>query len=309
MKAKQQKPFRVFLRKEGSYELSLAVRFEVAEGYGALVLQRQDANKDPPPTLVYEEREISAKELRGGRFIHVLPASNRRQSYALSRLSEEMLQNVPDDGWTELNALTEYGFRYLVTPDNLAALPPKPAAVQVTPPPAQTVSAGVAPVNVAVGAAPARAAVAARVAAAPARSEPGPQPAPQGPPALTAQAPSGAPSALQRAMAAIRAGRTQVGSITGNTELGPSTPRPAPTAKVSGPGAVGRSTRPTAPPAVSTVTSDLGDIDGLDRAEAIATVKELAGRLSDLEKKYADSLTRERDLLEVLTRWQQREIG
>lgn len=299
MAKKKQQPFKVFIRREPGYDLHLTVRFEVADGHAILSLQKGGQGKqETSPALVHEERDIGAKELRAGRFIHVLSTTGRRQSYALSRLTEETLERVPDDGWTELNALTEYGFRYLVVPES-ALLPAQStgaAAAQVAVPGGITRSAEPAVARVAASPAAARAGGGTPAPPAARAGTATPTPAP----AFQAAAPGGAPSALQRAMNAIRSGRPGVeGEGTGGLDtVRTATPRPAPTAKVSG-GMVGRPT-----PVASVPLADPSD---MSHDEAVRHVTALQERVQDLERRLADSEARERDLIEVLTRWQSRQ--
>jgi hypothetical protein len=241
-------PFKVYIRREPDYELRLTVRFEVTDGHGVLSLQRGE-KKESPPSLVLEERDVAAKELRGGRFIHVL-AGGRRQSYALSRLTEETLQRVHEGKWTELEPLTEYGFRYLIVPESALMPGEDPQkAVQVA------VPDGIS-----------RPPAAARDVTPGARAR-------VGPPRVSDKAtpapgtefhpadPAGAPSALQRAMSAIRSGRG-VGDSSPLDDLRKGTPRPAPTARLAG------SPAPNVP-----VMSDKA-LEGLSREEAILQLKD-----------------------------------
>lgn len=124
-------PFRVFTRRETGGGPALVIRFECKEGMGVLGI-RKTGRTDPPPAVAAEEEEIDPVSLRAGRFVHVLP-SGQRQSYALSRLSADVAQRLPNDRWVELRPHTEYGFRYLVAPD--ADLNGTTAAVQVAAPP------------------------------------------------------------------------------------------------------------------------------------------------------------------------------
>lgn len=237
MSKDKNKAFRVYIRREPVNQLTLTVRFEMSEGHGMLSIRR-DEGSNSAPSLVSEECDLGARELRAGRFVHVLSGSGRRQSYALSRLTEDLLQRLADDRWTELDALTEYGFRYLVVPEGeLKEATPAGAPARISLPPTDPELLGLSP------------------------------------PETTA------PSTLQRAMSALRPGGQ--------------TPRPAPTARVSGGLAapVGR------PP----VITDSDELDAMD-------LDELRERLEVTERKLADSLTRERDLLEILQRWQEREI-
>ncbi|MBW1877222.1 MAG: hypothetical protein JRJ84_02565 [Deltaproteobacteria bacterium] len=280
-------PFKVYIRREPDYELRLTVRFEATDGHGVLSLQRAE-KKESAPSLVLEERDVAARELRGGRFIHIL-AGGRRQSYALSRLTVEVLKRVHDDKWTELEPLTEYGFRYLIVPES--ALMPgedQSQAARVAVP--DGMSRPPAPVR---GATPG--AVAARASMGPPRVSD--RLSPSGTDFHPAD-PAGAPSALQRAMSAIRSGR---GGSTGEAgpldDLRQGTPRPAPTARLSG----GSVTRVPVP-------SD-AELEVLSREEAILRLKELRTAVAALEKRMADSVARERDLLEVLARWRERELS
>jgi len=276
-------PFKVYIRREADYELRLTVRFEVTDGHGILSLQRAE-KKESAPSLVLEERDVAARELRGGRFIHVL-AGGRRQSYALSRLTVETLQRVYEEKWTELEALTEYGFRYLIVPES-ALMPSEdqeqalrvsvPDGISRPPAPTRATTPGVA-----------------RARVGPPRVSDKPEGA-----EFQSAAPGGAPSALQRAMSAIRSGRG-LGEPNPLGELRTGTPRPAPTAKLS--------TASAAPVPVPVPTDE--DLGKMTREDAIRTLEELRATVAVLEKKLADSLARERDLLEMLARWRERELS
>src|SRR5690606_36562162 len=137
------------------------------------------------------------------------------------------------------------------------------------------------PGNVRVGEAPAAAVRPTATASASATGAPSPSPAAS----FSAVAPGAngdAPSALQRAMAAIRGGKPGADA----TEALGRTPRPAPTAKVS----------------------SLGGLTASSMAES-SDVEALRARVADLERRLAESLTRERDLVELIGRWQEREIN
>ena len=108
-------PFQVFARRSGSGS-GLVIRFECKEGMGILGIRKM-GRKDPTPSAVYEEEDIEPSALRAGRFVHVL-GTGQRQSYALSRISPEVAGRLPADSWTELKPQTEYGFRYLVVPED-----------------------------------------------------------------------------------------------------------------------------------------------------------------------------------------------
>lgn len=182
-------PFRLWIRREESYEgPACTVRFETEHGRAVLGL-RAAGREDPDPTSHYEEMGIKADVLRAGRFVHVLPGGQRR-SYALSRLAPETLEKLAPSQWVELEPVTEYGFRYLVFPKDLP-LDEAPRAAAAVQAPA------------AAAAAPAAAAVAPAAAARPApvarASSSGTAPAPAAgalPPRQTPMAPELAHEAL-----------------------------------------------------------------------------------------------------------------
>ncbi|MCA9491723.1 MAG: hypothetical protein KC621_17450, partial [Myxococcales bacterium] len=122
-------PFNVFARREGAGSEALVLKFECKDGMGILGI-RKAGRSDPPPSTAYEESDIEPGSLRAGRFVHVL-GSGQRQSYALSRISTEVAARLPADRWVELRPHTEYGFRYLVAPDEQLDTVGQPAAVAV----------------------------------------------------------------------------------------------------------------------------------------------------------------------------------
>jgi len=115
-------PFLVFARQEGSGTGNLVLRFECREGMGILGI-RKVGRQDPSPSATYEEDDIDPASLRAGRFVHVLN-SGQRQSYALSRITPDIAAQLPTDAWIELAPETEYGFRYLVAPEDGLREPP-----------------------------------------------------------------------------------------------------------------------------------------------------------------------------------------
>ncbi|TVQ90119.1 MAG: hypothetical protein EA397_14310 [Deltaproteobacteria bacterium] len=85
--------------------------------------------------------EATGDQLRAGRFVHVLASGRRRQSYSMSRIDDDRLQRLDDSRWTELQSFTEFGLRYLDLPD-LSASAPVVAAVQVSANPAPARASG-----------------------------------------------------------------------------------------------------------------------------------------------------------------------
>jgi len=122
-------PFDVLVRQENSGEVRLVIKFECREGMGVLGIRKVD-RVDPPPSGVYQESDVEPESLRAGRFVHVL-GSGQRQSYALSRLTPEIAARLPTDAWVELKPHSEYGFRYLIVPED-KMMPERAAPASVT---------------------------------------------------------------------------------------------------------------------------------------------------------------------------------
>lgn len=263
--------FKVMLRRVPGYEPSVSIRFEMSEGFGELLVGDK---RHASPSAIGEVTEVTGEVLRAGRFVHVLSSGRRRQSYALSRIDDERLQRLSDDRWTELSPLTEFGIRYLELP----ALEPAPSVAVV-----QVAAAEDRP----------------RVAAAPrvtASLSPGAGTATRGsvsPPSSRTKAPRPAPAA----------------------SLSPTRTAPPPAAPrhASQNGAPPRIASPTAAPIP--VEAELGRaaVQRLSADEArirllgeMAKVADLLDRVKQAEEALAASQARERDLLEVLARWQKR---
>ena len=264
-------PFRVFVKREPGYELTLTCRFEVLDGMGVLGIRRP-GRADPEASTQYEETELEADALRAGRFIHVLQ-DGRRQSYALSRLTAELLNRISTERWCPLEPVTEFGFRYLVLPEE--ALDDAAGAAAVAAAPAAAVSAPSGP-----------AARAARGPAARGMSTSGGRPAPK-------QAPRRGPP------------------------RGTARPAPVASTRSGGPGASRVSgSRPGMPPRGTSLAPDLADaaLSKLSPAEALdrlrkemAKVEQLHRRVEELQDRLRASGQREKDLLELLGKWQERE--
>jgi hypothetical protein len=250
-------PFQLFARREGSGADTLVLKFECKDGMGVLGI-RKVGRTDPPPAVVYEESDIDAASLRAGRFVHVL-STGQRQSYALSRISPEFAARLPADRWVELKPHTEYGFRYLVAPED-----------QLDP-------AG-------------------------------------GPVATIAAVQVGAPTASEPRDPAKPAPTARVGS--GSSEINPSlarTPEPAQARAASGrdsapPAPSGPLPPPQTPMAPPIAAAALGSMQRDQAVEHLrnemSKVHVLQTRISDLEEQLKRSRARERDLLELLARWQ-----
>lgn len=117
-------PFSFHIRRDNPYEPIVTVRFEVAEGTGYIGLRVPDRD-EPAPAPQGQETDLGADVLRAGRFVHVNGGS--RHSYALSRMTQQAVDTLPDGRWVTLDAVTEYGFRYLQLPADLAEQTRAPA--------------------------------------------------------------------------------------------------------------------------------------------------------------------------------------
>jgi len=237
-------PFRVHIRRQNHADSVVVLRFEVKEGMGILGL-RQMGRDASPPSVHHEEQEIDPGVLRAGRFVHVLP-SGQRQSYALSRLTEDIAGRLPYDAWANLSPVSEFGFRYLVVDEASLVQAPGKATVSASQPPQVQVKASAGPTLRA--------------------------------PSLTATRPT----------AVARAG--------GGNEAQSGSPSSLPPRQV-----------PIAPALAEAA------LRGLDPADASGLLKEemkkveaLHNRLAEAEAQLSASQARERDLIEVLSKWQSR---
>ena len=177
--------FEVFVRRESVDDHRLVFRFECKDGMGVLGIRKTDRT-DPAPSNVYQEGDIDPDSLRAGRFVHIL-SNGQRQSYALSRVNTDVAKRLPNDSWVELEPLTEYGFRYLIVPDDKLVEPgQQKAAVAVAAAPAAAAVAAPAP-TAAVAAPPPT------VATAPKAPRPAPVASASNPPKSTPVAPSDVP--------------------------------------------------------------------------------------------------------------------
>lgn len=123
--------FAVHLKRENNYETSLVVRFEVLDGGMGVLGLRAPGRIDPAPQVASEESGIEVSHLRAGRFVHVTTESVR-QSYAMSRITEELVEQLGEK-WITLDAVTEYGFRYLVVPEGALEAAEPAVSVQLEP--------------------------------------------------------------------------------------------------------------------------------------------------------------------------------
>lgn len=277
--------FKVLIRRLPGYEPLVSLRFEMNEGYGELLVgDRRRAS----PAGAGDVGDANGEQVRAGRFVHVLASGRRRQSYALSRLDDARLQRLPDDRWTELVPITEFGIRYLDMPE----LGPANSVVSV-----QVSAQPATPRTEKPPTASASASVSAPTARASATSLP-PRPTPVSSVVPASRTPSPATTTTTSGSARPSIPRTPAGSP----------PRSKPTYAAPA-GAPSTAAAPIA------VEASLGEeaVNNLPIAEVrqrllaeMGKVAALLRELDDTRTQLETSRERESDLLEVLTRWQRR---
>lgn len=250
-------PFKVYARRDSTAD-ALVLKFECNEGMGVLGI-RKLGRADPLPSAAYQEEDIEPASLRAGRFVHVLP-SGQRQSYALSRISPEFALRLPSDRWVELRPHTEYGFRYLIAPEEQLQQPVKAAAAVAVATPAPL--------------------------APQAPAAPGPQPG-KTPVPTSAPAPAPANDTPTPAIEPVE--------------------RPAPVARLPSlpPGTIPQTTA-MSPPIAEAALKGLSKEQAVEHLRTeMSKVNALLQKVGELDEALRKSRSRERDLLEVLSKWQQ----
>ncbi len=324
--------FTISLRRQPGYELLLTIRFESKKHTGVVSLSRPGW-VDSTRSRSRQIQDVEAAELRGGRFTLIHDGSERREGYSLARVTEQLLGRIPDTQWTELDPVTEFGFRYLQIPEAALAGTPATATVRTkTPAPAAT------PIPVGERAASGRVqtsrpagrssllerarhsrgtslppfpsvALAASVAPAPETTLDGPS----SPPAGVLQSTHGTDVRVASSgEVEVRSARSlppkpkPVATASGSGTPAPAASRSRPANSL--PGAV-----PAPPVSVEASLADLAlhslSADALRmRLQAeMRKVQELHLRLSEAERRLGDSQERERDLLSILQTWQTRQ--
>ena len=270
--------FKVLIRRLPGYEPLVSLRFEMNEGYGELLVgDRRRAS----PAGAGEVGDANGEQVRAGRFVHVLASGRRRQSYALSRLDDARLQRLPDDSWTELVPITEFGIRYLDMPELAPAN--AVASLQVSAQPAEPRTETPPMASTSVPPAQARTSVASSLP---------PRPTPVSSVVPASRTPSPASTT------------TASGSVAPPVQRGASPHRSGPTYAA-----------PTGAAAPLSVESTLaeGAVQNLPIGEArqrllaeMAKVGALTRQVEELSTRLDESRAREADLLDVLTKWQRR---
>jgi hypothetical protein len=262
--------FRVVIKRLPGYVPLVALRFEMLEGYGELIV---GDDRMAAPAAAGEVPEVTGDQLRAGRFVHVLSSGKRRQSYSLSRLDDDRIQRLDDSRWTELVTTTEFGLRYLDLADVERTVGLATVTVSANPAPARSAAPGLTAGGASV-------ATSTSVRPAPSR--------------ILAQAPrAGTPGVA--AAASGTGGPPPARSVVAQ----PAEPRSLPAFDAA---------VPSVGPSLAEDTIRRLGVDALraNLLHELAVNRELQLRLQDLENALESSRARERDLLEILSRWQGR---
>lgn len=313
-------PFEVLVRRQPGYELMLTVRFTVQQHEGVVSLARTGW-RDPRASRVGELTDVAPAELRGGRFTLVHSGSRKREGYSLARLTEDKLARIPDDRWTPLSAVTEMGFRYLTIPGASLAATPAAAAIRAQ-----------GPAGAEVAAPPGRA-VARSTATGPRATAPRATGGTRTGSLLDRARHGGVRSAQQEAAASVSLGvpvtdmqavpeelvdpttagtRVRINAngdfeIDGKTAAAPATAKAAVVAAPAAAAARPAAPRPAARPAARP-TPRPGELGMLSADALRGRLEDAIERMAELEEQLRESHQRERDLLEVLQKWQDRRI-
>lgn len=106
--------FRIWLRRTSSPDRTFALRFEAFEGKGVLRVARPGVLVDPPARVSGYEADINGASVRASRFLHVSGALRRRETWFMSRLSDEQLEGLAPDTWAELSPTVDRGAHHLL---------------------------------------------------------------------------------------------------------------------------------------------------------------------------------------------------
>jgi hypothetical protein len=191
--------------------------------------------------------------------------SGQRQSYALSRLGEDTAARLPHDRWVSLEPQTEYGFRYLVAP------------------PDQLEADRGTTAQIVVGSGPSTS-----------------ETAPTNPPG--AGSPAGAP---QRNASSVPGGAQRSAAPGSVPPAAQRSSAPPGNAASLAPGSIPPQT-PMIPALAASALAKLTRDQAIDHLKGeMAKVSALQRHTADLEDQLRRATSRERDLIELLARWQQ----
>ena len=106
--------FRFWVRRSPDADPTFSVRFEVRQGKGLLRVARPGVLVDPPARQSGYEERLTAAQVRASRFLHVWDAGRKRQGYVLSRLSDDVLMELSEERWVEMDVESDGGFCWLL---------------------------------------------------------------------------------------------------------------------------------------------------------------------------------------------------
>lgn len=107
-------PFQFWIRRSAGDGAVYAIRFDVEDGKGLLRVARPGVLVDPPARESGFEDQLTPAQVRASRFLHVWQNGRKRQGYVLSRLSDEVLRQLPQEDWKTMSVVSEGGFYWLV---------------------------------------------------------------------------------------------------------------------------------------------------------------------------------------------------
>ncbi|MDP2311502.1 MAG: hypothetical protein Q8P41_01240 [Pseudomonadota bacterium] len=111
--------FQLWIRRRLEPEAPYSIRFEVTDGKGILRVSRPDVLIDPPARLSGFEDRLTAPQVATTRFLLTWDGGRQRQAHSLARLEEGQLEQLPEDRWIRLAAVTDGATRSLVLPTEI----------------------------------------------------------------------------------------------------------------------------------------------------------------------------------------------
>ena len=285
----EQNDFRVLIKRLPGYVPLVSLRFEMSEGYGELIV---GDDRKAAPAASGEIVEVTGEQVRAGRFVHVLASGRRRQSYSLSHLDDARLLRLDDQRWTLLTSTTEFGLRYLDLPDLDATGQIAAVTVSASPAPGRAHHPGSAQPAGPRVALPHQAGSSASPA--PARAA-----VPVGTPAVASASASASPAQPRTAAPRAPSLRTEPPSLAPDTAAADSLPPDSWTGSAA-PHSIGVALTDEAVRRLSITEARTALL------QEIGTNRALHQRVVELEQQLRASVARERDLIELIARWQSR---
>ncbi|MCB9758616.1 MAG: hypothetical protein H6739_02125 [Alphaproteobacteria bacterium] len=106
--------FHFWVRRSHGEGAVYSIRFEVEDGKGLLRVARPGVLVDPPARESGYEERLTPAQVRASRFLHVWDGGRKRQGYVLSRLTDDVLGELPRGVWEQMQIISDGGFCWLV---------------------------------------------------------------------------------------------------------------------------------------------------------------------------------------------------